>query len=552
MCETGTNQIHMTMILISKINNLLLLLTFALLAVLPVTAWAQASLSLSVSPTLFEMTASPGQEWESVIRVINSNPYDIKVFADAVNFAPQGESGQSRFLPIIAGEAAGQTLAEWIKVQEGDLIIPAEQTLEVPFTITVPEDAPPGGHFAAVLIGTKSLTNTPEALQLETSQVVTSLVFLRVTGDVVESGSIREFRSTKRIAETPKMDFELRFENKGNVHVLPQGEIKIFNMWGQERGVIPVNRQTLFGNVLPEQIRKYSFTWTGDWSVADMGRYTAVATLAYGVDQRQFDDSETSFWVIPWKIAGIILLVLFGFISLVTWAIKLYIRKMLAMAGVDASISGAAGYPDRVMHRPVSVVAPIGAGILDLRNRFNTSDTLSQKISSALSFLVTYKIFFGMITVGLFFLGTVVWYVQNASVEKRGYEIIIDNNGQGVTLSSEQVEYDLMRENSSPGLEVVDLKPIPPLRLVNQSGINGLAAALRLQLEGFGYEISTLTNEFGVAEENTVIVYHPDFQDEAFELNEIIGDTLLSSYLEASLDAPITIYVGQNYQNAVQ
>jgi len=540
------------MILISKINNLLLLLTFALLAVLPVTAWAQASLSLSVSPTLFEMTASPGQEWESVIRVINSNPYDIKVFADAVNFAPQGESGQSRFLPIIAGEAAGQTLAEWIKVQEGDLIIPAEQTLEVPFTITVPEDAPPGGHFAAVLIGTKSLTNTPEALQLETSQVVTSLVFLRVTGDVVESGSIREFRSTKRIAETPKMDFELRFENKGNVHVLPQGEIKIFNMWGQERGVIPVNRQTLFGNVLPEQIRKYSFTWTGDWSVADMGRYTAVATLAYGVDQRQFDDSETSFWVIPWKIAGIILLVLFGFISLVTWAIKLYIRKMLAMAGVDASISGAAGYPDRVMHRPVSVVAPIGAGILDLRNRFNTSDTLSQKISSALSFLVTYKIFFGMITVGLFFLGTVVWYVQNASVEKRGYEIIIDNNGQGVTLSSEQVEYDLMRENSSPGLEVVDLKPIPPLRLVNQSGINGLAAALRLQLEGFGYEISTLTNEFGVAEENTVIVYHPDFQDEAFELNEIIGDTLLSSYLEASLDAPITIYVGQNYQNAVQ
>jgi len=121
-----------------------------------------------------------------------------------------------------------------------------------------------------------------------------------------------------------------------------------------------------------------------------------------------------------------------------------------------------------------------------------------------------------------------------------------------VTLSSEQVEYDLMRENSSPGLEVVDLKPIPPLRLVNQSGINGLAAALRLQLEGFGYEISTLTNEFGVAEENTVIVYHPDFQDEAFELNEIIGDTLLSSYLEASLDAPITIYVGQNYQNAVQ
>jgi len=539
------------MILISKTNKYIVLL-LVLLGFFPLSIFAQDSLSLSVSPTLFEMTANPGQQWESVVRVINSNSYDIRVYADRVNFRPQGESGQSTFLPILEGETAGLTLAEWITVDEGDLVIPAEQTLEIPFTITVPEDAPPGGHFAAVLIGTKSLSDNQQTSQLETSQVVTSLVFLRVTGDISEIGSIREFRSVNNLSETPTMDFELRFENKGNVHILPQGEIKIFNMWGQERGVIPVNRQTLFGNVLPEQIRKYTFSWTGDWSVADMGRYTAVATLAYGLDERKFDTSQTSFWVIPWKIAGMVLIGLVGFIALVTWAMKLYIRKMLAMAGVDATQTHAtAQYPDRVAHKQVSVVAPIGAGILDLRNRFNTSDTWSQKFSSTFGFVATYKVFFGMIVLGAVFLGIVVWYIQSASVAQRGYEIVIDNNGNGVTLSSEQVEYDLLRESNTQNSITTKEQSAPSLVLVNQSGVNGLAAELRIALENSGYEVSALTNEFGVSEENTVIVYHPDFQEEALALSVLIEGSLLSAFAEAPPEAPITIYVGLSYQNDV-
>jgi hypothetical protein len=539
------------MILISKIISSFVFL-FLLVGVIPAPAFAQNSLSLSVSPTLFEMTASPGQEWESMIRVINSNPYDINVYADVVNFAPQGEGGLGKFLPVLSEESKGQTLAEWIQIEIGDIEIAAEQTLEIPFTITVTEDAPPGGHFAALLIGTKSLSDAPDALQVETSQVVTSLVFLRVTGDVVEEGLIREFRSAQNIADKPEMDFELRFENKGNVHILPQGEIKILNMWGEERGVIPVNRQTLFGNVLPEQIRKYSFSWIGEWSVADMGRYRAIATLAYGLDSRQFATSETTFWVIPWKIASIVLLVLFGFVSLMTWAIKIYIRKMLAMAGVSGSSAAVQRYQVEGLHKEVSVVAPIEEGILDLRHRFNSSHTLSEKFSSFFSFTLKYKIFFGIVIAGLLFVITVVWYVQNASVSERGYEIIIENEGDGVKISSEQVEYEQLKESSAPTTVEAESKESPSIRLVNQSGISGLAAALRIKLESQGYSVPALTTEFGSHEENTVIVYHPDFKDLALELSEVIDNALLSSYLEASLTEPIIIYVGKDYENEVQ
>jgi hypothetical protein len=534
-----------------KIINKLLLLTLVFV-LCPLFTSAQTSLSLSVSPTLFEMTANPGQEWESVVRVINSNSFDITVYSDVVNFAPQGEGGQGKFLPVLPGETEGQTLAEWLSFGKEAVLIPAEQTLEIPFAIDVPVEAPPGGHFAALLIGTKPPKDKSGQSKLETSQIVTSLVFLRVTGDVIEEGAIRSFRSTSFITESPEMGFELRFENKGNVHILPQGEIKIFNMWGQERGIIPINRQSLFGNVLPEQIRKYSYSWTGEWSFSDMGRYKAVTTLAYGVDARQFVSSETFFWVLPWKIASVVLLVIISFIYTVTWAIKLYIRKVFAMAGVLNSESDSNGISNRPVNRKMSIAAPIEEGMLDLRNRFMTSVTWQQKISSTFDFVILYRQFFLVAFLVIIFLLASVWYIRSASVEDRGYEITIDAEGTDVKISSEEIEYEKLRKEQQNRVLQQSTKDFPVIRLVNQSGVNGLAAEMRLHLEESGYIVRGLSSDYGSTERNTVIVYHSDFAEQALELSGEITGALLSAYADALEEEPLTIFVGQDYKSEVQ
>lgn len=540
------------MILILKKLNKLLLVALLVLG-LSGSAKAQDALTLSVSPTLFEMTANPGQDWKSTVRVVNANAYEIKVYVDVINFEAQGETGQVKFLPLLDKETEGQTLAEWIHPEMKEVTIPAEQTMEIPFAISVPPNADPGGHFAALLIGTKSLDNGGKQTLVETSQVVTSLVFLRVTGDINEKGVIREFRSTQSVVEKPKMSFELRFENSGNVQVLPQGDIRIFNMWGQERGVIPVNRQTMFGNVLPKQIRKYSFNWEGEWSLADMGRYKAVATLAYGLESRQFANSETTFWVIPWKILLLILLLLVGFITTMTWAIKMYIRKMLTMAGLSSDTAIIAqAKKDTRSTRKVSVVAPIEEGILDLRYRFNNSITWKEKLSSVVTFVKQYKIFFAIAITVLIFIIAVIMYIKSASVEKRGYEVTVESAGEDIKISSEQVEYDEKKNLDSVEPAPVDQRATPPLILVNQSGVNGLAAELRIQLESKGYTISDLSNDFTIKREKTVIVYAPKFAEEALEISRQIEGALLSAYDDAQEEMPITIYVGKDFESTVQ
>jgi hypothetical protein len=532
----------------------LLVLSFIVAVFAPFFTHAQnESLTLSVTPTLFNMTANPGQEWVSTVKVINSNPYELSVYADVVNFEAQGESGKGKFIPVFDGETTNQALAEWVTLERKEVVIAPEQTIEIPFRIRVPEDAAPGGHFGAILIGTKSLDTGSGQTVVETSQIVTSLVFLRVTGDIVEDGAIREFRSTKYLSERPKMDFELRFQNNGNVHILPQGDIRIFNMWGEERGVIPVNKQTLFGYVLPGDIRKYTFSWSGEWSIADIGRYTAVATLAYGEDGRQFADSETVFWILPWKIAAVVIMTIIAFVMLVTWAIKLYIRKMLMLAGVTPEMQSARANHSHRKMRNISVVAPIEEGILDLRESFAAGESWNERLDNIVKFLAKYKIFFFVSIAVLLFCSAVIWYVNSASVSERQYEVVIDGLDKNVTISSEQLQYETLKENESNTIVQEGIKDYPPIKIVNQSGVPGLAAGLRVRLESMGYPIAELTNELDKNEKNTVIVYAPEYDMQALELSGDIFGALTSAYAPASgTETPIVIYVGEDLENAVQ
>ena len=542
----------MILILKTSIKFTLYLVLIALLFfIFTSVGHAQTGQSLSVSPTIFDMSANPGQEWTSNVRVINPNPFEITVFAEVVNFLPDGEAGQGRFIPIIEEQADGQSMAEWIEVTEEEIIIPAEQTTEVSFVMSVPDNAAPGGHFAAMLIGTKPPEGS-EFSQMVTSQIVTTLLFMRLTGDIIEDGQIRSFRPAARITDKPVANFELRFENNGNVHILPQGEIKITNMWGQERGVIPINRSTLFGNVLPESVRKYNLSWSGEWSIADMGRYTAVVSLAYGDEVRKFSSSQTTFWVLPWKIFLTAIVGFVIFIYIFTWGLKLYIRRMLDMAGVTPDKSRVA--PKQfTKSKKVSVVAPFEAGMLDLRSRWDNDDGLKDKMLVIVSFVGKYRVFFIFVLSSILFLVLIFLYVKAASISDRSYNVTIDSVTGSEQLSSEDLRYEELVSEMNLDTPITINNNLPAITIVNRSGIAGLAADLRFYLENRGYQVLDIQNELGANEINTVIIYDPELREQAVDLSEVVFGALISAFSsETENSEEITIFVGKDLENALQ
>jgi hypothetical protein len=543
--------IRMTMISIlnNKFHTLLFIGAALFSWLCPLVSSAQEALSLSVSPTIFDMSANPGQEWTSSVRVINPNPNELTVFAEVVNFSPDGEAGQGRFLPL-DDNSDGSTLAEWISVTSEEIVIPPEQTEEVPFTIQVPENAAPGGHFAAVLIGTRPPKG--EQTQVATSQIVTTLLFLRVTGEVVESGSIRSFRAESTVFERPEVGFELRFENDGNVHILPQGEIEIFNMWGQTRGVIPINRSNLFGNVLPESVRKYRFTWSGEWSIADIGRYTAIASLAYGEEgTRQFASDETSFWIIPWRIVLGIIFTIILLVMIIGWGIKVYIRRMLQMSGVSPTVTTEQSSTTRTVK--VSVIAPLEAGMLDLRQKWEESPGLFNRLKSLLDIITTYKLFLVVVLSIIAFACLIYVYINAVSISERSFNVTIDGVAGQQNISSEDLEYEERLQERGASSPIVVDETLPPIRIVNRSDVVGIAAEVRIRLEQAGYEVVEITNDLENSEDNTVILYDARLSEEALAVSQLLYGALLSAYQpgeEASV--PITVLVGNDLKSAIE
>ncbi len=433
-------------------------LRFALTLVL--LAWCTSvhadSQILSVTPPLFQLSAVPGDVWQSSVKVVNGNPYPITIYPEVVNFRAMGEAGQGKFIPILEQEIDKTSLAHWIQISKGPRLIPPEQTIEVSFIVDVPKDASPGGHYAAILITTEPPQNESEKFAVQTAQTVTSLFFVRIEGDVHESGLIREFRALDSFLPRPEAEFSLRFENKGNVHLQPRGDIVISNMWGTERGIIPVNYQTHFGNVLPESIRDFKFTWKSDFSITDVGRYKAIATLGYGEDGVKSVSAVTYFWVIPVKATFITLCIVALFVGLIIWMVRMYVRRMLALAGVEVNSvkqvktsltdtdSRTILIKPKVVYKKVS--APLRDGVIDLRNRLSTVGEFVDGARILLRFIISYKMFFMSLAILLVIFVTTVLYFGKATEVHQNYEVIINEGEDETRIDGSDILLDGARE----------------------------------------------------------------------------------------------------------
>lgn len=535
-------------------------LIFLLVFFAPSAVSAQ-SLSLSVTPPLFQLSVERGDIWQSSIKVLNTNRDDLVVYAEVVNFLPEGEHGHGRFIPILDSRENTGTLAEWIDVSPGPHVIQPEQTKNINFFVDVPDDAPPGGHFAAILITTRPIDDSGEKMLLKTSQAVTSLFFVRIEGDVIEEGTIREFSMEKTFIPTPEADFILRFENKGNVHLQPRGNIVITNMWGNERGVIPINHLSHFGNVLPNSIREFNFSWKSEPSVSEIGRYKAVVTLGYGQNGIKNTSSETYFWVLPVKGTIITLGSIALFILFIAWVIRLYIRRMLALAGVDVNslqkeeVQKDAARDVEQISEPdtevksfatIKMSAPVRSGVSDFKNRMSGVSQSVDVVKTFFEFIWSYKLFFSsviIITIG-FIAG--VLFISDASKDGKNYEVVIDRDGESTTVNSEEIIKDRISEFPSQN---INEEQHFELVLINDSNIPGLAAETSVYLETEGYRVDSLRVGDGEHRDRSLITYTAGLDAEVSALESMLNITSESEYFESNASSTagvIRVYIGND------
>lgn len=297
-----------------------------MVAVLLAPAGAHA---MTVSPPIYDYTSvNPGDVIMDVIKIYNDSPTQAVTFYPYVanfTFSADEDAGGTPVLYDAQTDPYGTAMAKWFKTDLRPIVVGPGARAMVPFSINVPADATPGGHFGSIVFA-----NQPPDQKgvVSIGAQVGVLMIMRVSGAVTEAGGIAEFgfANPKPWYNFLPVNFFVRFENSGNVHLKPAGSILISDLTGRQVASLAVNAENR--NVLPKSIRKFKAGWTKDaggekqsalwneWHNFAIGQHKARLVMQYGSENKTVS-KELTFFVWPWRLIcialGILLLIIFIF-----------------------------------------------------------------------------------------------------------------------------------------------------------------------------------------------------------------------------------------------
>lgn len=270
-----------------------------------------------IPPLMDKEVIDPGQSAEMSFQIRNDFNYPQTYYFNAANMNLYGEEGGANFDEQIAGT---EDLASWIEFENNQLGMKPGELKDFDFKINVPDYAEPGGHYAAIFVSTKPGEVDQSGVGIRAKTGV--LLFVTVSGDIIEELSVEEFSLEKKFYTRPPVDFVLRLKNTGTVHHVPNGNIVLKSMLGREKALVDANPKRSY--ILPDSIRKYHPTWRSDLPTEkqgffkelmleirnfSFGRYSANLEINYGSEGGTIED-EVSFWVMPWRLMLLVLIIL--------------------------------------------------------------------------------------------------------------------------------------------------------------------------------------------------------------------------------------------------
>jgi hypothetical protein len=331
------------------LKTIIFLMVFSLFGIASARAEEIVSPSgFSVEPAILHVSVAPGMQFKSGISLRNTGGERIALSIRVVDFTPENEYGG-----VLEREGVGPKddplrASGWFSLPGERIVIPPKQKLIIPFSISTPEDASPGGQSVAFVI---------ESADGNVHSRVNALCFLTVSGDAKEDLAFLRHTFTPFISAKPEGVFHLELRNEGKTHVRPEGELVVRNMFGALRGKFALKESRTLGTLIPGAKRSFEYKWSGSLSVFDFGLWNVRTELHYGVNGNHVIADRLFFVVLPWRALLLSIIILGGALYFFVFAVKTFRNDMADMK---------AGDPDAVVSK-ISMrllIIPIVAGAL--------------------------------------------------------------------------------------------------------------------------------------------------------------------------------------------
>lgn len=170
--------------------------------------------TFTIMPMSQRFHLQPGETYEGEISVVNPVTAESD-FEYKVSVTPY--SVDDEYTVDLATKSTMSAIVDWIKIDQPTGTVAPNSVGKVHFTITVPKDAPGGGQYATISVGSNKETKASNGVAVENVFEMASIIYAEVDGDIQHDGSILD-NSIPGFSTSTPITATVMVNNNGNVH----------------------------------------------------------------------------------------------------------------------------------------------------------------------------------------------------------------------------------------------------------------------------------------------------------------------------------------------
>ncbi len=304
---------------------------------------ADNDFNIQVSPSPLAVVLTPGKQQTAELTVRNFSNHTETVRPSLNGFTIDGQK-------ITLSKDAPANMKAWVSFGQQQLSLQAGDSQKLSIIYNTPTNV--GFSYAAAITLTRADSSLPTDIsgaKIKGAVAVFNLINVN-RPDAKSALAIQKLASDKNRYEFLPASFYLTVKNTGNVISQPTGTLFIQRSSSSNEPLASIPLNAAGGYVLPGTTRTFVSTWQDGfpayektangksglkwtWSHLSQlrfGRYVAKAVVVYNSGHGDMPvTTEYTFWVIPWRLIGLTVLVIAILVS------GLYAWGRLAFKGVQ-------------------------------------------------------------------------------------------------------------------------------------------------------------------------------------------------------------------------
>ena len=168
-----------------------------------------------ITPMTQKMELKAGESYTGTIKV--ANPADAtREFSFVAEVSPYGVVGED-YTADLKTKSNRTMIADWITLEDAKGTLEPNGTANIKYTITVPEDAPAGAQYAAIVVSQSKDEAKKGGMNVDNIVEIASIIYGEVEGETVMDGHILE-NEVPGFSTTAPITVSAKFDNHGNVY----------------------------------------------------------------------------------------------------------------------------------------------------------------------------------------------------------------------------------------------------------------------------------------------------------------------------------------------